>query len=204
MGIAMAPEHGSDREQLLKKADLALYRSKSAGRNCFTLYDEAISAELEARTTLESDLRDAIARCHIEALVRWRHPTKGLIPPDQFIPLAEETGLIVPLGEWVLRRACDDATSWPDGTRIAVNLSPVQFKQADLFEIIQSALANSGLPPDRLEIEITESVLLERAVENHAFMEKLKGIGISLALDDFGTGYSSLSCLTAFPFDKIK
>ena len=222
IGIAMVPEHGSEREQLLKKADLALYRSKSAGRNCFTVYDDAMSAELEARNTLEGDLRDAIARCQFEvhyqpffdvqsgrllgyeALVRWRHPVRGLVPPDQFIPLAEETGLIVPLGEWVLRRACDDATSWPDGTRIAVNLSPVQFKQADLFETIRSALVNSGLPPERLEIEITESVLLERAVENHAFMEKLKGIGISLALDDFGTGYSSLSCLTAFPFDKIK
>jgi diguanylate cyclase (GGDEF)-like protein len=222
IGIAMVPEHGSEREQLLKKADLALYRSKSAGRNCFTVYDDAMSAELEARNTLEGDLRDAIARCQFEvhyqpffdvqsghrqgfeALVRWRHPVRGLVSPDQFIPLAEETGLIVPLGEWVLRRACDDATLWPDGTRIAVNLSPVQFKQTDLFEIIQSALANSGLPPQRLEIEITESVLLERAAENHAFMEKLKGIGISLALDDFGTGYSSLSCLTAFPFDKIK
>ncbi|GAC1330895.1 MAG: EAL domain-containing protein [Bradyrhizobium sp.] len=222
IGIAMAPEHGSDREQLLKKADLALYRSKSAGRNCFTLYDEAMSAELEARNTLESDLRDAIARCQfevhyqqsfdvqtgqrrgLEALLRWRHPTKGLIPPDQFIPLAEETGLIVPLGEWVLRRVCDDATSWPADVRVAVNLSPVQFKQADLFDVIQSALRNSGLPPERLEIELTESVLLEREVENHAFMQKLRGIGISLALDDFGTGYSSLSCLTAFPFDKIK
>ena len=117
---------------------------------------------------------------------------------------AEETGLIVPLGEWVLRRACDDATCWPDGVKVAVNLSPVQFKQADLFEVIQPALRNSGLPPERLEIEITESVLLESAAENHAFMERLKGIGISLALDDFGTGYSSLSCLTAFPFDKIK
>jgi diguanylate cyclase (GGDEF)-like protein len=222
IGIAMVPAHGGDREQLLKKADLALYRSKSAGRNCFTLYDEAMSAELEARNTLESDLRDAIARCHfevhyqpffdvqtgdrqgLEALVRWRHPTKGLIPPDQFIPLAEETGLIVPLGEWVLRQACDDATSWPAGIKVAVNLSPVQFKQAELFDVIQSALRNSGLPPERLEIELTESVLLERAVENHAFMQKLKSIGISLALDDFGTGYSSLSCLTAFPFDKIK
>jgi diguanylate cyclase (GGDEF)-like protein len=222
IGIAMAPEHGSDREQLLKKADLALYRSKSAGRNCFTLYDEAMSAELEARNTLESDLRDAIARCQfevhyqqffdvqtgqrrgLEALLRWRHPTKGLIPPDQFIPLAEETGLIVPLGEWVLRRVCDDATSWPADVKVAVNLSPVQFKQADLFDVIQSALRNSGLPPERLEIELTESVLLEREVENHAFMQKLRGIGISLALDDFGTGYSSLSCLTAFPFDKIK
>jgi diguanylate cyclase (GGDEF)-like protein len=222
IGIAISPEHGSDQEQLLKKADLALYRSKSAGRNGITLYDEAMSAELEARNTLESDLRDAIARCHfevhyqpffdvqtdyrrgLEALVRWRHPTRGLIPPDQFIPLAEETGLIVPLGEWVLRRACDDATSWPADIKVAVNLSPVQLKQADLFDVIQSALRSSGLPPERLEIELTESVLLERAVENHALMQRLKSIGISLALDDFGTGYSSLSCLTAFPFDKIK
>jgi diguanylate cyclase (GGDEF)-like protein len=222
IGIAMAPEHGSDQEQLLKKADLALYRSKSAGRNCFTLYNEAMSAELEARNTLESDLRDAIARCQfevhyqpffdvhsdhlqgLEALVRWRHPIRGLIPPDQFIPLAEETGLIVPLGEWVLRRVCDDATSWQADIKVAVNLSPVQFKQAELFDVIQSALRNSGLPPERLEIELTESVLLERAVENHAFMERLKSIGISLALDDFGTGYSSLSYLTTFPFDKIK
>jgi diguanylate cyclase (GGDEF)-like protein len=222
IGIAMAPEHGSDQEQLLKKADLAMYSSKSAGRNCYTLYDEAMSAELEARNTLEGDLRDAIARCQfevhyqpffdvqtghrkgVEALVRWRHPTRGLIPPDQFIPLAEESGLIVPLGEWVLRRACDDAASWPADIKVAVNLSPVQFKQAELFDVIQSALRSSGLPPERLEIEITESVLLESAVENHAFIEKLKSIGISLALDDFGTGYSSLSCLTAFPFDKIK
>jgi diguanylate cyclase (GGDEF)-like protein len=222
IGIAMAPQHGSDQEQLLKKADLALYRSKSAGRNCFTLYDEAMSAELEARNTLESDLRDAIASCQfelhyqpffdvqtghrqgLEALVRWRHPIRGLIPPDQFIPLAEETGLIVPLGEWVLRRACDDATSWPADIKVAVNLSPVQFKQAELFDVIRSALRNSGLRPERLEIELTESVLLERAVENHAFMERLKSIGISLALDDFGTGYSSLSYLTTFPFDKIK
>jgi diguanylate cyclase (GGDEF)-like protein len=222
IGIAMAPEHGSDQEQLLKKADLALYRSKSAGRNCFTLYDEAMSAELEARNTLEGDLRDAVARClfevhyqpffdvqtgrrqGVEALVRWRHPTRGLIPPDQFIPLAEETGLIVPLGEWVIRQACDDAISWPADTKVSVNLSPVQFKQAELFDIIESTLRKSGLPPERLEIEITESVLLERAAENHAFMERLKSIGVSLAIDDFGTGYSSLSCLTTFPFDKIK
>jgi diguanylate cyclase (GGDEF)-like protein len=222
IGIAMAPEHGDDREQLLKKADLALYRSKSAGRNCFTLYDEAMSAELEARNTLEGDLRDAIARClfevhyqpffdvqtgrrkGVEALIRWRHPTRGLIPPDQFIPLAEDTGLIVPLGEWIIRQACDDATAWPADTTVSVNLSPVQFKQAELFEVIESALRNSGLPPERLEIEITESVLLERAAENLAFMEQLSSIGVSLALDDFGTGYSSLSCLTTFPFNKIK
>lgn len=222
IGIAVAPEHGSDQEQLLKKADLALYRSKSAGRNCFTVYDEAMSAELEARNTLEGDLRDAIALCQLEvhyqpfvdagsgarrgfeALVRWRHPTRGLIAPDQFIALAEESGLIVPLGEFVLRRACSDAASWPADLSVAVNLSPIQFKEAELFEMISAALADSGLPPSRLEIEITESVLLERGVENHAFMQRLKSIGIELALDDFGTGYSSLSYLTAFPFDKIK
>ncbi|QDP21532.1 EAL domain-containing protein [Bradyrhizobium cosmicum] len=222
IGIAIAPDHGSDQEQLLKKADLALYRSKSAGRNCFTVYDEVMSAELEARNTLEGDLRDAIALCQLEvhyqpfvdvasggrrgfeALVRWRHPSRGLIPPDQFIALAEETGLIVPLGEFVLRRACADAAAWPSDLMVAVNLSPIQFKEAELFETICAALADSGLPPQRLEIEITESVLLERGVENHAFMERLKHIGIELALDDFGTGYSSLSYLTAFPFDKIK
>ena len=222
IGIAVAPDHGSDQEQLLKKADLALYRSKSAGRNCFTIYDEAMSAELEARNTLEGDLRDAIALCQLEvhyqpfmdadtgarrgfeALVRWRHPTRGLIPPDQFIALAEETGLIVPLGEFVLRRACTDAAAWPSDLMVAVNLSPIQFKEADLFDVISAALRDSGLSPQRLEIEITESVLLERGTENHAFMERLKSIGVELALDDFGTGYSSLSYLTAFPFDKIK
>jgi diguanylate cyclase (GGDEF)-like protein len=222
IGIAIAPDHGEDREQLLKKADLALYRSKSAGRNCFTVYDEAMSAELVARNTLEGDLRDAIARCLFEvhyqpyfdvetgrrrgaeALVRWRHPVRGVIPPDQFIPLAEETGLIVPLGEWIIRRACDDATLWPADTMVSINLSPVQFKQAELFDVIESALRSSGLSPERLEIEITESVLLERVCENLIFMERLGHLGISLALDDFGTGYSSLSCLTTFPFNKIK
>jgi diguanylate cyclase (GGDEF)-like protein len=222
IGIALAPEHGSDPHELMKKADLALYRSKSVGRNCFTLYDHAMSAELEARNTLESDLRQGIVRgelelhyqpvfeigsggCHsVEALVRWRHPQRGLIPPDQFIPLAEESGLIVPLGEWVLGRACRDATAWPADVKLAVNLSPVQFKQADLFDVIESVLHDSGLPPERLEIEVTESVLLEPGVENSAFMKRLKRLGVSLALDDFGTGYSSLSRLTAFPFDKIK
>jgi diguanylate cyclase (GGDEF)-like protein len=222
IGIAMSPEHGDNPRQLLKKADIALYRSKSAGRNCFTLYDDAMSLELEARNTLESDLREAIAheqmelhyqpvfdvktgdRRGMEALVRWRHPKRGLIPPDQFIPLAEETGLIIPLGEWVLRRACRDATSWPADVGVAVNLSAVQFKQAELFDVIMSVLSETGLPPERLELEITESVLLERGAENYEFMQSLKKAGISFALDDFGTGYSSLSCLTAFPFDKIK
>ncbi len=218
----MSPEPGGDPQELLKKADLALYRSKSAGRSCFTLYDDAMSLELDARNTLESDLREAIGheqmelhyqpvidvktgdRRGLEALVRWRHPNRGLIPPDQFIPLAEETGLIVPLGEWVLKRACRDAMTWPADVRVAVNLSAVQFKQAELFDVIMSVLSETGLPPERLELEITESVLLERGTENYAFMQKLKKVGVSFALDDFGTGHSSLSCLTAFPFDKIK
>jgi diguanylate cyclase (GGDEF)-like protein len=222
IGVALAPEHGCNQEQLLKKADIALYRSKAAGRNCHTVYDDAMSAELEARSTLEGDLRDAIARCQfelhyqpfynvdggqrcgVEALVRWRHPVKGLVPPDQFIPLAESTGLIVPLGEWIIGRACDDATLWPDDVKVAVNLSPVQFKQAELFDVIAAALEKSGLAPRRLEIEITESVLLERKAENESLIGRLKELGISLALDDFGTGYSSLRSLTAFPFDKIK
>jgi len=222
IGIAMSPEPGGDPQELLKKADLALYRSKSAGRSCFTLYDDAMSLELDARNTLESDLREAIGheqmelhyqpvidvktgdRRGLEALVRWRHPNRGLIPPDQFIPLAEETGLIVPLGEWVLKRACRDAMTWPADVRVAVNLSAVQFKQAELFDVIMSVLSETGLPPERLELEITESVLLERGTENYAFMQKLKKVGVSFALDDFGTGHSSLSCLTAFPFDKIK
>ncbi len=222
IGISLAPEHGRDQEHLLMKADLALYRSKSAGRSCYTLYDDAMSAELEARNTLEGDLRDAIAQCQfevhyqpfydadtrerrgVEALVRWRHPAKGLVPPDKFIPLAESTGLIVPLGEWIISRVCDDATLWPDDVKVAVNLSPVQFKQAELFDVIQSALARTGLDPERLEIEITESVLLERAAENESVIDKIKSLGVSLALDDFGTGYSSLRSLTAFPFNKIK
>ena len=222
IGIAIAPEHGHDQADLMKKADLAMYRSKAAGRNCHTIYDKAMSADLDARSTLEGDLRDAIARCQfevhyqpfyemltgelwgLEALVRWRHPERGLVPPDQFIPLAEETGLIVPLGEWVIRQACDDAAVWPVHLKVAVNLSPVQFKQAELLNVIQHALRSSGLSPDRLEIEITELVLLDTAAENQRLIAELKSTGISLALDDFGTGYSSLSYLTTFPFDKIK
>jgi diguanylate cyclase (GGDEF)-like protein len=222
IGIALSPEHGSDRHALMKKADLAMYRSKSGGRNRITLYDDAMSAELEIRNMLEGDLRDGISQgqlklhyqpvfdvqtggwCGVEALVRWRHPDRGVVSPDQFIPLAEESGLIAPLGEWVLRRACWDAVSWRSDIKVAVNLSPLQFRQPDLYDIIASALAESGLSPERLELEVTESVLLEQGDQNFAFLQRLKELGISLALDDFGTGYSSLSCLTAFPFDKIK
>ena len=222
IGIALAPEHGGDLDQILKNADLAMYAAKSAGRRTYRFFESAMDARVRARHILEVELRQAIIDGALEvyyqpcislqddkitgceALLRWNHPERGMIPPAEFIPVAEEIGLIVPLGEWVLRQACTDAARWPSDLRVAVNLSPVQFKEADLFDVICAALKDSGLPPERLEIEITESVLLERGAENHAFMERLKSIGVELALDDFGTGYSSLSYLTAFPFDKIK
>ena len=207
IGIAMAPEHGSDPHELLKKADLAMYRSKSTGRNYLTLYDDAMSAELEARNTLESDLRVGIARGQlqlhyqpvfevrtgawrsVEALVRWRHPEKGLIPPDQFIWLAEETGLITALGEWVLRRACWDARSWPIDITVAVNLSPVQLKTEAICSMSSSARCRRVARRRGGSRSSHQPVLLERGTENSAFMNRLKQLGISLALDDFGTGY---------------
>jgi EAL domain-containing protein (putative c-di-GMP-specific phosphodiesterase class I) len=140
----------------------------------------------------------------VEALVRWRHPARGLIPPARFIPLAESTGLIIPLGEWVLRQACRDAMSWPAHITVAVNLSAVQFRKCDLLDAVRRALGESALPPERLEVEVTETVLLEKDTDHIALLHRLKEIGVSVALDDFGTGYSSLSYLTMFPFDKIK
>jgi diguanylate cyclase (GGDEF)-like protein len=222
IGIAMAPADGTEPNELIKKADLALYRTKSKGRNGYCFFDIEMTREADARHQMETDLRAAIARnefelhyqpvidaktrqpCGVEALVRWRHPQIGLIPPAQFIPLAEETGLIVPLGEWVLQRACSDASRWPAHIKVAVNLSALQFRKSDLLEVVLCALIDSGLPPDRLELEITESVLLESDADPLAVIRRLKNIGVSLALDDFGTGYSSLSYLTKFPFDKIK
>jgi EAL domain-containing protein (putative c-di-GMP-specific phosphodiesterase class I) len=140
----------------------------------------------------------------VEALVRWRHPIKGLIAPDQFIPLAESTGLIVPLGDWILQRACVDAAAWPAHIKIAVNISAVQFKRGNLFDVILCTLVETGLAPDRLELEITETSLLENQEAHLATIRQLKNLGISIALDDFGTGYSSVTYLTSFPFDKIK
>jgi diguanylate cyclase (GGDEF)-like protein/PAS domain S-box-containing protein len=222
MGIAFAPQHGADVDQLVKCADLALYQAKSAGRNQHCIFKAVLETEARARHALEIDLREALAinsfelyyqpviniatqePCGAEALLRWNHPQKGIITPDRFIPLAEETGLIVPLGEWVLRTACADAAAWPKHMKVAVNLSPVQFGKGDLVDSVSRALIDSGLQPEQLELEITESVLLHKSEENLALLHELKSLGVAIVLDDFGTGYSSLSYLKMFPFDKIK
>jgi len=222
IGIVLAPEHGADPEELLKRADLALYSVKAGGRNDFRIFRPEMLEAVHSQQSAESELRDAIAGDEFElhyqpqvdaktrllwgreALIRWRHPIKGLVPPDQFIPLAESTGLIVPLGEWVLQQACKDAASWPADIKVAVNISAVQFKKGNLFDVILCALVESGLAPQRLELEITETALLENQGAYLAAIRQLKNLGISLALDDFGTGHSSINYLTIFPFDKIK
>jgi diguanylate cyclase (GGDEF)-like protein/PAS domain S-box-containing protein len=222
IGVALAPQDGNSADHLLKNADLALYRAKSEGRNRWRLFDTQMEAEARARHALEGDLRNAIWRdefeiyyqtlvcsatrdtCGVEALVRWRHPARGLLAPDSFIPLAEETGLIVPLGEWILRRACLDAVAWPAHVKLAVNLSATQLSSPGLERIIAAILDQTGLPPARLELEITESVLLENDEVNLAVLHALRGLGVAVVLDDFGTGYSSLSYLQRFPFDKLK
>ncbi len=222
IGIAMAPQHGLDAEELLKNADLALYRAKSEGRNSYRFFEPEMDRELRLRRALEVDLQNALtngefevyyqplvsandgAICAVEALIRWRHPQHGLITPNRFIPFAEEHGLIAGIGGWMLRQACSDAIAWPDHLRVAVNVSSVEFRSGDLVEKITDALARSGLAPTRLELEVTESVLLREDARNIAILHQIKGLGVSIVLDDFGTGYSSLSYLRLFPFDKIK
>jgi diguanylate cyclase (GGDEF)-like protein/PAS domain S-box-containing protein len=222
IGIALAPEHAASSGELLQKADVALYRAKAEGRNNFRFFDAEMGKRAIERHRLLNDLRTALTRkefelhyqpifdaktrrpCGVEALIRWRHPSEGLIPPDRFIPLAEETGLMEPLGEWILEKVCADAAAWPEHIKVAVNLSAVQFRSGKLFDVILCALVESGLPPERLELEITESVLMQNTESNSVVLQQLKNIGVSIVLDDFGTGYSSLSYLTTFPFDKIK
>ncbi len=222
IGIALAPANGTTAAELLKKADLALYRVKAEGRNSFSFFDEDLSAKAVTRLQLVNDMRTALSRnefelhyqplfdtktsrlCAMEALLRWRHPVAGLLYPESFISIAEETGLVEPMGQWILQRACADAVCWPEGIKVAVNLSAGQFRTGALFDIILYALVESGLPPERLELEITESLLLRDKESNALVIQQLKNIGITIALDDFGTGYASLSYLLSFPFDKIK
>jgi len=223
VGIAVAPLDGSDADQLQKNGDMALYRAKSEGRGTYRFFETEMDARMQTRRALELDLRKAVLRDEfelyyqplvdlhtneittLEALLRWHHPTRGLVPPIEFIPLAEEIGLIVPIGEWVLRRACLAAMSWPgNNIRVAVNLSPVQFKSKRLLESVVNALAVSKLPANRLELEITEGVLLMEHASTLATLHQLRALGARIAMDDFGTGYSSLSYLRSFPFDKIK
>ena len=222
VGISMAPRDSTEGEDLLKMSDLALYRAKNEARGTFRFFEPGMDARLRERRELEADLRVAIREGQFEvhyqpllelatgtiggfeALVRWRHPVRGMIQPIDFIPIAEDTNLIIPIGEWVLRQACRDAARWPDDVKVAVNLSPAQFKRGDLIAVTMSALAAANLAPERLELEITESVLLHDEAWVRSLLERLKALGVRIALDDFGTGYSSLSYLRSFPFTKIK
>ncbi|HEY8592615.1 MAG TPA: EAL domain-containing protein [Sphingomicrobium sp.] len=222
IGIAIAPDDGRDGGTLLRNADLALYRAKEAGRGTYAFFEESLNKRAQERRQLEADLRLALERgefelhyqplfdleknrvCSFEALLRWNHPKRGQISPVDFVPVAEDTGLIVAIGAWVIREACAQAARWPADVRIAVNVSPVQFHRGALHETILRALAASGLEPGRLEVEITESIFLEGSETTLRLLHALRTLGVRVALDDFGTGYSSLSYLQSFPFDKLK
>jgi len=222
IGIAVAPNDGRDPDALLKNADMALYRAKEDGRGTYRFFEPEMDARMQARRTLELDLRKAVVLrefelfyqpiviaetgdvCEFEALVRWHHPQRGLVPPAEFIPLAEEIGLINGIGAWVLKTACAEAMSWPSHIKVAVNLSPAQFHSGTLVLDVIAALGNSGLPARRLELEITETVLLHNTDATLALLKELRNLGVRISMDDFGTGYSSLGYLRQFPFDKIK
>jgi diguanylate cyclase (GGDEF)-like protein len=222
VGIALAPSDGRDVNALLKSADLALYRAKAEGRNRFCFFETGMDTEAQTRRALETDLREALAKGEFqlyyqpfmnlargevtgfEALLRWNHPVRGQVAPAEFIPIAEETGLISPIGEWIIRQACAEAAHFPDTTRIAVNVSAVQFRSSNFVQVVLSALAAARLSPHRLELEITETVLMESSEAVLKTLHQLRGLGLRVALDDFGTGYSSLSYLSRFPFDKLK
>jgi diguanylate cyclase (GGDEF)-like protein/PAS domain S-box-containing protein len=222
IGIALAPGDGQDADQILRNADMALYRAKADGKATFRFFEAEMDARVQARRQLEVDLRAALQLGSLEvhyqplvnlttgevtgyeALARWPHPTRGMVPPADFVPVAEETGMISQIGAFVLRRACADAASWPNPLKVAVNLSPLQFKTGNLLHIVKDALEQSGLSAKRLELEITETLLLDRSGLVLATLHALRALGVHISMDDFGTGYSSLSYLRSFPFDKIK
>jgi diguanylate cyclase (GGDEF)-like protein len=222
VGVAIAPNDGYEPDVLLKNADLALYRAKAEGRGCHRFFEPGMDERMQARRSMEIDLRRALALKQLElvyqpqfdlasnviigfeALIRWHHPTRGVVPPGEFIPLAEEIGVISAIGEWVLRTACKQAAAWPMPVSVAVNLSPVQFRSGKLLETVISALAQSQLPVKRLELEITEGALLDNTDEVLNVLNRLRELGVAVSMDDFGTGYSSLGYLLKFPFDKIK
>jgi diguanylate cyclase (GGDEF)-like protein/PAS domain S-box-containing protein len=222
VGIALSPSDGTTSEELMRNADMALYRAKSDGGGVHRFFEREMDRIAQKRRDMEVDLRRAFANGEFElhyqplvdigtdrisgfeSLLRWHHPDKGMISPAEFIPIAEDIGLIVSLGEWVLREACAEAAKWPDEVKVAVNLSPVQFRSRNLVQAVISALAHSGLSPRRLELEITESVFLAETETNLAVLHQLRELGVRISMDDFGTGYSSLSYLRSFPFDKIK
>ena len=221
IGISASGEACADSDRMLRNADVALYRAKGDGRNAFRFYDPSMDHHLEEKRARELSVRNALARgelevhyqpfvsvtneriCGFEALIRWRHPERGLLPPSEFIPIAEEAGFIGALGEWVLRKACEDAATWPVYIGLAVNISPSQCAPA-LTQTVMSALAASRLSPGQLELEITESALLQDSSTTVSVLHQLRGLGVKISMDDFGTGYSSLSYLRSFPFDKIK
>ncbi len=222
VGVSLLEDGDNDTETLLKRADLAMYRAKADGRGVYRFFEANMADQAKLRRNLELDLRRAAENAELrlyyqpivglkerkvagfEALMRWEHPTRGFVPPSEFIPLAEETGLIVPIGEWALRQACADAARWPNYLRVAINLSPVQFRSTGLISVVMSALSASQLPAERLELEITESVVLRNSAQNMFILGRLRELGARIALDDFGTGYSGLGYLRAFQFDKIK
>ncbi|CAN5352817.1 hypothetical protein BH10PSE7_BH10PSE7_24720 [soil metagenome] len=222
IGISLGPDDGSESEELIKKADIALYVAKTAGKGAYRFFEPEMEERLLARQALKGDLATALLRNELEihyqpiidlrtgavssfeALLRWRHPLRGMIAPSEFIPLAEETGLIVPIGDWVVSQACREAVKWPVHIGVAVNVSPAQLPGRALISFVMQALSSSGLSPHRLELEITETVLLQGSEDNLRSLRDLRELGVKVALDDFGTGYSSLSYLQRFPFDKIK
>jgi predicted signal transduction protein with EAL and GGDEF domain len=222
IGIAISPGDGSDADMLLKNADLALYRAKQDGRGVFRFFEPSLDEQARQRRQLELDLRIALKQGQFqlnfqpiydlkaeriggfEALLRWDHPERGQIPPTEFIPVAEDTGIIISIGEWVMREACRAAADWPEHVRVAVNVSPLQFRNAGFKSVVLQALAYSNIDPHRLEVEITESVFLDGEDVVVTLLHQLREMGVRVALDDFGTGYSSLSYLRSFPFDKIK